>query len=129
MIREVLKSADLVLIPTRPSPHDLRPRPLISGGNHVAEIGWATFALACPPRESPASPPRTQVVENRFTVACNEVKKRNITVWAISFGTSMTSLLSNCAGPGHSFQADDATQLNDAFAKIAASMGDLRISK
>jgi hypothetical protein len=37
--------------------------------------------------------------------------------------------LKNCAGNGRWFQADDATQLNSAFAKIAASMGDLRISK
>ena len=81
-------------------------------------------------RWSPASSlTLTKVVENRFTVACDEVKKRNITVWVIGFGTSMTSLLSNCAGPGHSFQADNATQLDAAFATIAASMGDLRISK
>jgi hypothetical protein len=71
----------------------------------------------------------TKVVENRFTVACDEVKKRNITVWVIGFGTTMTDMLKNCAGNGRWFQADDATQLNSAFAKIAASMGDLRISK
>ncbi|MEO6716392.1 MAG: Tad domain-containing protein [Novosphingobium sp.] len=71
----------------------------------------------------------TQVVEKRFTVACEEVKKRNITVWVIGFGTNMTNMLKDCAGNGRWFQADDATQLNAAFAKIAASMGDLRISK
>ena len=71
----------------------------------------------------------TKVVENRFTVACEEVKKKNITVWVIGFGTTMTKMLKDCAGNGRWFQADDATQLNSAFAKIAASMGDLRISK
>ncbi len=71
----------------------------------------------------------TQVVEKRFTVACNEVKKRNITVWVIGFGTTMTTMLKDCAGSGRWFQANNATQLNAAFAKIAASMGDLRISK
>ncbi len=70
-----------------------------------------------------------QVVEKRFGVACNEVKKRNITVWVIGFGTTMTQLMKDCAGNGRWFQADNATQLNSAFAKIAASMGDLRISK
>ncbi len=81
-------------------------------------------------RWSPASSlTLTKVVENRFTVACDEVKKRNITVWVIGFGTSMTNMLKNCAGNGRWFQADDATALNAAFAKIAASMGDLRISK
>ena len=70
-----------------------------------------------------------QVVEKRFGVACNEVKKRNITVWVIGFGTTMSSLMKDCAGAGRWFQADNATQLTAAFGKIAASMGDLRISK
>ncbi len=71
----------------------------------------------------------TQVVENRFTVACNEVKKRNITVWVVSFGTSLNPMLSECAGPGHAFEAHDATELSDVFSKIATQVGDLRISK
>ena len=71
----------------------------------------------------------TLTVEKRFGVACNEVKKRNITVWVIGFGTAMTQTMKDCAGNGRWFQADSATQLNSAFAKIAASMGDLRISK
>lgn len=71
----------------------------------------------------------TQTVENRFSFACSEVKKRNITVWVIGFGTEMTTMLKNCAGDGHWFQADDASQLTAAFDKIAKSMGDLRIIK
>lgn len=69
------------------------------------------------------------IVEGRFSVACQQVKNRNVTVWVIGFGVSMPQLLKDCAGTGHWFQADNATQLNDAFSKIAASMGDLRISK
>ena len=72
---------------------------------------------------------QTQVVENRFTVACNEVKKRNVTVWVISFGISMPTLLSSCAGPGHAFEASNSTQLNLAFSEIAKAMGDLRVAK
>ncbi|MEJ2409358.1 MAG: hypothetical protein P8Y48_08465, partial [Novosphingobium sp.] len=71
----------------------------------------------------------TQTVENRFTFACNEVKKKNITVWVIGFGTRMTDMLKNCAGDGHWFQANNASQLSSAFGKIAKSMGDLRIVK
>ena len=71
----------------------------------------------------------TQTVENRFTFACDEVKKKNITVWVIGFGTRMTDMLRNCAGDGHWFQANDASQLGSAFGKIAQSMGDLRIVK
>jgi hypothetical protein len=81
-------------------------------------------------RWSPSSPlTLTQTVENRFGVACNEVRKRNITVWVVSFGVSLNPMLSECAGPGHAFEAADAAQLTDVFSKIAASMGDLRISK
>ncbi len=81
-------------------------------------------------RWSPSSPfTLTQTVENRFTFACNEVKKRNVTVWVIGFGTQMTDMLKNCAGDGRWFQANNAAQLSDAFSSIAKSMGDLRISK
>ena len=69
----------------------------------------------------------TQTVENRFTFACNEVKKKNVTVWVIGFGTQMTDMLKSCAGSGHWFQANNATELNDAFSSIAKAMGDLRI--
>ncbi|MFM6931248.1 MAG: Tad domain-containing protein [Novosphingobium sp.] len=71
----------------------------------------------------------TQTVENRFTVACNEVKKKNITVWVISFGLDLNPVLTNCAGADHSFTAKDAATLNSVFTKIAEAMGDLRISK
>jgi len=81
-------------------------------------------------RWSPSSPyTLTQTVENRFTFACNEVKKRNVTVWVIGFGTTMTDMLKNCAGDGHWFQADKASDLSAAFDTIAKAMGDLRISQ
>ncbi len=71
----------------------------------------------------------TQVVEGRFSVACQQVKNRNVTVWVVGFGVTMPDLLKNCAGNGHWFQADNASQLNQVFSTIAAAMGDLRISK
>lgn len=71
----------------------------------------------------------TQVVEGRFSVACEEVKKKNITVWVISFGISLNPMLTKCAGPGHAFEARDAATLSDTFSKIAEQLGDLRISK
>jgi hypothetical protein len=81
-------------------------------------------------RWSSASPlTLDQVVENRFTVACNEVKKRNIPVWVIGFGTTLNPVLTSCAGPGHSFSAQNASQLTAAFSSIASQLGSLRISK
>jgi hypothetical protein len=71
----------------------------------------------------------TDVVEGRFGVACAEVRRRNITVWVIGFGTSLNPVMTDCAGPGHFFEAADAAELQDVFSKIATQLGDLRISK
>ncbi len=71
----------------------------------------------------------TNVVEKRFSVACSEVKKRNITVWVIGFGTTLSPFLTDCAGAGHFFEAKNAAELNDVFNKIATQLGDLRVSK
>ena len=70
-----------------------------------------------------------EVIEKRFAFACEEVKRKNITVWVISFGISMNPMLEKCAGDGHAFEASDAAKLSSAFSTIATKMGDLRISK
>lgn len=70
-----------------------------------------------------------EVVEKRFGVACAEAKKRNITVWVIGFGTTLNPVMTECAGPGRYFEAQDAAALSDVFSKIAAQLGDLRVSK
>ncbi|GMN13617.1 pilus assembly protein TadG-related protein [Altererythrobacter sp. MTPC7] len=70
-----------------------------------------------------------QTVEERFKFACREIKKKNTTVWVIAFGTSVNAAMTDCAGPGHYFEAANAAQLDEAFASIARSMGDLRVSK
>ena len=71
--------------------------------------------------------PRT--IELRFFHACQEVKKLNVTVWIIGFGTAMNDVMKECAGDGHWFQAADSGELEAAFDSIAKSLGDLRISK
>lgn len=70
-----------------------------------------------------------QVVERRFAVACEEAKKRNITVWVIGFGVNLNPTMTTCAGPGRSFEAADAKELQAVFSTIAAQLGDLRVSK
>jgi hypothetical protein len=69
----------------------------------------------------------TETVENRFTFACEEVKKRNIQVWVISFGTGANPIMENCAGQERYFVADDAAALEETFSTIARRMGELRI--
>ncbi len=71
----------------------------------------------------------TDTVEKRFGVACAEVKKRNINVWVIGFGTTLNPVMTDCAGPGHFFEAQNAAELQNVFNNIAAHLGDLRISK
>ena len=70
-----------------------------------------------------------EVVEKRFGVACAEARNRNITVWVIGFGTTLNPIMTECAGPGHFFEATDAAQLADVFSKIASQLGDLRVTK
>ena len=70
-----------------------------------------------------------EVVEARFSIACSEVKKRNITVWIIAFGTFANDAMIECAGTGHYFEAANSVELNKAFSSIARSLGDLRISR
>lgn len=70
----------------------------------------------------------TQTVEARFSFACEEVKRRNIQVWVIGFGTSANATMENCAGAGHYFVADNAAELQTTFSEIARRMAALRIT-
>lgn len=69
----------------------------------------------------------TETVENRFAFACEEVKRRNIQVWVISFGTAANPVMEACAGAERYYVADDATELETTFSDIARRMGELRI--
>ena len=71
----------------------------------------------------------SETIEKRFLAACTEVKKKNITVWVIAFGTELNPAMTECAGNGRYFEAADAAQLGAAFKAIADSLGDLRISQ
>lgn len=70
-----------------------------------------------------------QVIEQRFLLACDEAKKRNISVWFVGFGVSMNPIFTKCAGPGQAFAAMNATELENAFVQIATRIGDLRLVK
>jgi Flp pilus assembly protein TadG len=71
----------------------------------------------------------TQTVEDRFSFVCQEVKKKNITVWFIAFGTELNPIMTECAGPGHAFQASNGQELADAFKKIAGGISNLRLTR
>ena len=69
-----------------------------------------------------------ETIEQRFKIACNEAKKRNVTVWVIAFGTYANQAMIDCAGNGRYYEAQNAEELNKAFIDIARSMADLRLS-
>jgi hypothetical protein len=71
----------------------------------------------------------TQVVEDRFSFVCQEVKKKNITIWFIAFGTDLNPLMTDCAGEGHAFQANNGAELTAVFQKIAGGIANLRLTK
>ena len=105
---------------------------MTDGQTAPLDLSYASYGIEPLDRRRwrPGSPlTLTQTVEKRFAFVCNEVKKRNITVWVVAFGTSLNPLFVECAGPGHAFEAADAVALQKAFEQIARRIGDLRISK
>lgn len=105
---------------------------LTDGETATAPMNYATYGLEPVEERRWRTKSRTtlnQTVERRFGFACEEVKKKNITVWVISFGTAANPVMQNCAGASRYFVADDARQLEEAFATIAKRMGDLRVTR
>ncbi len=62
----------------------------------------------------------------RFQALC-DAQRGTTSIWAIAFGTSVSGNLTNCADPNRAFQADDASDLDAAFASIARDIADLRL--
>src|SRR3546814_15455349 len=71
----------------------------------------------------------TSLHNNRFQQLCTAAKRKNITVWGVSFGTSLNSSLENCASPGKAYEAKNAASLNENFQAIARQISKLRLSQ
>ncbi|WP_294254483.1 TadE/TadG family type IV pilus assembly protein [uncultured Sphingomonas sp.] len=65
----------------------------------------------------------------RFLAACAAAKARNISIFVVGFGQTLTTQLTQCATPGQAFYAADNTALNTAFQTIAKRVAMLRVSK
>lgn len=78
---------------------------------------------------SPTDADLTNVVNARLDSICTAVKNKNITIWVVAFGTTLTSNLSSCASPGRAYQANNAAALNTAFNDIAAQISQLRLTQ
>lgn len=66
---------------------------------------------------------------SRFQAICAAIKAKGIRVWTISFTTGTSSVLQTCASPNSYYNANDATQLNNAFQEIAKQVGELRLTQ
>lgn len=65
----------------------------------------------------------------RFLAECAAAKARDINVYVIGFGQTLTPELSQCASPGQAFYASDNASLTAAFRQIANQVAMLRVSK
>jgi hypothetical protein len=65
----------------------------------------------------------------RFLAECAAAKARNITVYVVGFGQTLTPQLTQCASPGQAYYAGDSAALKAAFVKIANQVALLRVSK
>lgn len=103
---------------------------LTDGETAPLDISYGTYGIEPIDRRRwrpTSSKTLTQTVEARFSFACEEVKRRNIQVWVIGFGTSPNTIMQDCAGAGHYFVAANSTELQTTFSEIARRMAALRI--
>jgi Flp pilus assembly protein TadG len=81
------------------------------------------------PGALPTNSAQDGIVEDRLRRLCTLAKdQKNITVWVIAFGTSLTSLLTDCASPNRAYQANNTAELNQTLADIAAKISQLRVT-
>ena len=64
----------------------------------------------------------------RFQAACRAARNKNISVWVVAFGTTLTQNLIDCATPGRAYSANNADELDDAFREIAEKIAALRLT-
>ncbi len=65
----------------------------------------------------------------RFVAECAAAKARNIRVFVVGFGQTLTTQLTACASPGQAYFASDNASLQTAFKTIANQVAMLRVSK
>ena len=65
----------------------------------------------------------------RFQAACSAAKAMNITVWVVSFGTTLTDQMRQCSTNGNAYQANNAAELNTRFQQIASAIARLRLTE
>lgn len=94
---------------------------------------WGLSAVARRRTDSasiPTDAAQDAVTEARLRELCTIAKNdKNITVWVIAFGTTLTQLLTDCASPGRAYQANNAAELAQTFSQIASQIAQLRLTQ
>jgi Flp pilus assembly protein TadG len=94
----------------------------------LAGLDQRRYTIPSGETQSASDTATNSLVEGRFAAMCNVAKAKNITVWVIAFGTSLTPMLTSCAtDPSNAFQAGTTAALNTAFTEIAAKIANLRL--
>ncbi|MEG3147904.1 TadE/TadG family type IV pilus assembly protein [Sphingomonas sp. RT2P30] len=65
----------------------------------------------------------------RFLAECAAAKARNIKIFVVGFGQTLTNELTTCASPGSAYYASNNTALTAAFQSIAGKVAMLRVSQ
>ncbi|WOE74078.1 TadE/TadG family type IV pilus assembly protein [Alterisphingorhabdus coralli] len=68
-------------------------------------------------------------IETRYTELCRAIKAKGIRLWVVAFNTALTTELTDCASPNSSYVANNASELNTAFAIIAEQIAELRLTE
>ncbi len=113
---------------------------MTDGATETNIADYDAYGLAALDRRRTANPntalptdsEQDTIVEDRLSSLCTVAKAppKNITVWVIAFGTSLTDLLRDCASStGHAFQANDTEELEEAFSNIAGQIAQLRLTQ
>lgn len=66
---------------------------------------------------------------SRFRAMCDAARAKNIRIWVVGFGTSLSTDMTACADPNQAFQANDTATLRARFAQIASQVARLRLSQ
>ena len=68
----------------------------------------------------------------RFLAECQKAQEKNVQVWVVAVGQSLTTQLQSCVGTAHPERAipvNSTTDLQKAFASIATAISMLRVSQ
>lgn len=93
---------------------------------------WGPSAIVrrrTPANAIPTNATQNGITETRLLELCSIAKdQKNVTVWVIAFGVTITPTLTSCASPGRAYQANNAAELATTFSQIVSQIAQLRIT-